>query len=617
MIPTSRKPKAVTKKLSTPSPGLNGSINEGRKMNKNDLLLKFQDHIGDDDDIFGTNEGGLNFDDDFNTLKINDLETLKVPQHSNNKSTLNFEHVFEQFDQALERIGNMPDLGMSPIDSISTSSPKLSLLTPSNRLGLGQSGSKSRAHSTSHGLSQITRKTLSEYSEGDDTDVTSQMNEDDFEDLDNIFGAEESGIYEKINQKLVAKKLKLQNEAELEDMELQKRYKKQFQNPHAKDINATIKIKDFNHPQMGSKTLTNQNLSLLDQLENDKTINYEYTRDDFEDFTEGFDNNFEKKLSLESRRMPSRSNIYQPSTMRSKVSMPNLNKSAPTTIKKYKSSMDIVNAYNMKGPGFNYNNNVIRKLDRIPSFYNPKKEADAETLKKKQLLLSKYAENHQRANKSNRESYKNDKSKHKIGLVKYLNNNSVVHNPTIPTNTKSMRYDPANKRWEGNEADLLRFENMHKPSLITLNDVKDNEGKDKNPNMVYDNENLRWVNLNDDSESIFNDIPDLEDFRETPGSNRPALQSPMTRRGLSQFTQRTVSSNTHTSGSDSVDDDLAGEFKISMKLIDRFMKEEDKITKKTHHWFPVNDEYDFTNNTRNGFNPDYYWEIRKMVIDNE
>lgn len=624
MIPANRKAKLLNRKVSTPSPGLRANINH-KVEEKSDFLKRYQEgnNPTEDNDIFGTIEGGINFDDDFRTLRIGDLEPTTIRQG------MALDDEIDDFEEKLG-IQGIPNLA-SPMDSISTSSPKLSLLT-NNRFA-------------ENNRKRVTRKTLSEYSEGEDTDVTSQINEDDFDDLDNIFGAEESDIYDKMNQKLVAKQRKLEHDAEMEEVELQSKYSKQNLQPH--DI--TLKIKDFNqflssNDNDRKHNYNTLNLSYIDQIEN-KTINYEYTRDDFESFEDGFDNDFESKLQ---EKGPGRGG------MRSKSSMPNLKRNQSSSIKKYKSTMDI-NRRNLNllaeededDLGFNYNNNVIRKLDRIPSFYNSNSRANNDTSRKKHQLLNKYSEQARNENQRRKKHYADEANK-RMGTVKYLNTNSVVQNPNIPTNTKNMTYNAATKRWEGNDVDLLRFEDMHRPSLITLRDLQDplnargtinttlgriaqkadTEDKDnRNPNMVYDNENLRWINLNDESDSVFNEIPDLVEVSNTPKdyqlSSPPSfmppratfavasdtkLQSPITRRGLSQFTQRTVSSNTNTSDSSN---EVNDEFRLTLKMMEKFYKEQEKIHKKTVHWFTANETY----SSKHEVNRDYYWEIRKMVMD--
>ena len=90
-------------------------------------------------------------------------------------------------------------------------------------------------------------------------------------------------------------------------------------------------------------------------------------------------------------------------------------------------------------------------------------------------------------------------------------------------------------------------------------------------------------------------------------------QPPVSRRGLSQFTQRTSSTATaasHDPAAESLssllnDIDDRREFKLSKKQIEKFNKEEQKIDRKINHWFIGTNE----------MKRDYYWEIRKMVTE--
>ncbi|KAL6453888.1 BFA1 Mitotic check point protein BFA1 [Candida maltosa Xu316] len=378
-----------------------------------------------------------------------------------------------------------------------------------------QSSSPSFAiHSSPMTGKRVTRETLSEYSEENDTDPTSQFSEDGFsqEDFEKV-----TSIYQEMNQRLIATKVAQQKEYEKEKLELMSRRRDHF------DPNQTLKVKDYNK-------LTNENLTLLDQLDNEKTVNYDYVRDDKDDFEDGFvDKDFEMKLRI------------QPS-------MPTLRQNVPS-LKKYKSHGE-----------FKCDSRVRSKLDRIPSFYT------------KDHLLSKYKEN-----KPRQQSHK------KMGTVKCLNNNSEV--PFTFQNPGSMRLNSAKNRWEGNEIDLMRFE---KPSLITPGDAK---SRKQQGNMIYDEQNLRWINMDHDDQNVFDDIPDLDDKK---------LRSPI--RGLSQFTLRTASTATLNTEPRTVLSDLG----LTSKLVDKFRKEQIKIEKKISNWFqdPSSD-----------FNRDHYWEIRKMVTE--
>jgi cell cycle arrest protein BFA1 len=601
--------KLKTVKVSTPSPGLSGN----GQLTKSEFLRRYEeaDDLSDDDDIFGQVEDDL--DEEFQTLKLNSDDIDTLPKSFKYKPIL------------LPARGGMVDLEFSPIDSISTSSPKLSVLA-SNRY---------HSVSTSTYARPVTRKSLSEYSEGDETDVTSQLNDDEFEDMDNLFGAGEAGIYNKMNQKLKSKQAELQANAEREERELQNRLhsiqqqKKLMNN----DTCATLKLKDFNQ---FNKSLTHQNISFHNQLDNDNTIDFEYTKDEFEDFEQGFDNNFENKMLNSTNNQLKR--FYSSSKLNPKMQRPPSSQFA--TMKKYKSTMDVGGLSKhpvgeIADPGFNFDNRVKSRLERIPSFYH---KATRESDQEKREYLNKFQEQKLIDKETRRK--RNNETPSKVGTVRYLNNNSVMNAPKIPTSI-IMKYNPATRTWEGNEIDLLRFENFQKPSLITLNDVKDSipsmrqknsrlgyNNKETNSHMVFDVENLRWINTNEDNESIFNEIADLEDVAPTkplqyslssppilslkPTALNNEFHSPITGRGPSQFTQRTTSTNTVSTSSENSHE--VDEFILSDKLMERFLKEEMKLSKKINHWFRVDETYDFS---PDGSNRDYYWEIRNMIMETE
>ncbi|CAI5757766.1 unnamed protein product [Candida verbasci] len=351
---------------------------------------------------------------------------------------------------------------------------------------------------------RITKETLSEYS--DDTSLTDFISESEFEWGDQF--NKNQNIYQQMNQKLIERKRAQQQQAEKELEQYETMRNKKLVDP-----NQTLKLKDFNK-------LTNQNLSFLDQLESEKTINYEYTKDDFDEFQDGFED-LDKKLH--------------------KSSLPSLN--LHKSLKKFHSM-------NLSGP--KYNDQVINKLNRIPSFYNKEK-------------LEKYKEN---------EVQHNHKSKIK-NITKL----------SSPISSSKMRFDSKNLRWEGNEEDLYRF---NKPNFISKNELNH---VSKNQNMIFDNNTRKWININEEEDDELFNIPDLKI------SSPPKKSQSM--RGLSQYTQRTTSTNS-ISEYESKDD-----FRLSSRLVDKFNKEELKIDKKISHWFQGAIEY----------KNDYYWEIRKMVMN--
>ncbi|KAI5955704.1 hypothetical protein KGF54_001206 [Candida jiufengensis] len=356
---------------------------------------------------------------------------------------------------------------------------------------------------------RITRDGLSEYSEND-TDITSEVS-DEFEGWDECFNKNQS-IYQQMNQRLIARKVAQQKQAENE-------LKQQNQIYNKRSPNQTLKV----------QKLTNENLTLLDQLENEQTI--EISRDDNELFEDGFEEKSIQKIT----------------NLQSKQSMPTMRNSN----------------HNLKNfSSFNFNNKIKNRLDRIPSFYNPPVEKDQ--------VLQKFKE--PKTTTHHNKKFKNYRT------AQIVNSNSMKFNKTL-------------NKWEGNDEDLIRFDN--KPSLITKREIN-NIPRKKQGNMFYDEENLKWINLEEEDEIL--DIPDLIE---------PKLQSPI--RGLSQYTQRTSSTATlpNAFGNNRLSPTRTTNHKLNQKLIEKFVKEEQKIDRKINHWFIDSNE----------IKTDYYWEIRKMVME--
>lgn len=485
--------------------------------------------------------------------------------------------------------------------------------------------------------SPLRRRSLSGYSEDTETDIT-EMNEDDFEEIDNIFGKEESGIYSsggskgaqradvsKASDRLAKKKKQLQMEADMEDQELVQEYRKH----HGEEVN-TLKLRDLKNYQLEA------NLE-QDALENERTVNYEYTRDDFESFEDGFDADLPMKIE------PNRLRHFHTSAsngnrIHHKTSMPVFpNSLRSSKLTKFKSTMDLASALEKKEhPVFNNTNKLIRKLDRMPSFHSRKELKDAiqyqddEELnnnmeRKKKELLEKYmeiTEKQKQLKTSPKRSTGVLKSagskRHGVGLVRYLNDKSGV--PAVSANG-AMKFNARTRRWEGNDHDLMRFEDeireipasKKQPSLITMKDF-DNRAETIKGSMKYDAENMRWVNLDESYElqnNIFNELPDLEP-NDIPRYRMP-IKSTQNERGVSSFTQRTVLS-VSSDRSSALGVTAGDEFKVGPKLTAKFQKEESKIYRKTHHWFRPNESYKV--DRPKPFNSEYFWEIRKMVMDN-
>lgn len=715
------------------------SKSNSRLSSKQDLLSRFQDKEesgGTEDDVFGdpyddtdnifqeklddpyyienefqtlkiSNSPKFNTNSTFNTINgtsknhNNDNKTIKL---SKGKATLSPHNDIMKYVESPENIDSF-DEDFLDIDEIQPTLKTKQPIQPPQPIELKFSPSPTTISTSS----PKRRKSLSEYSEDtNETDVTSQFNDDDFEDIDDIFGNEESGLYkdekshssiqevnnDKIKQHLLMKQKKLQIDAEIEERELYKKYQKANYNKDD-EIN-TIKLKDFTNYQ--NKKFKEDN----DVLENDKTIKYEYTRDEFDIFEDGFDFNgpilFDsKKLKQFSNNQGNEfnrknSNIRLPS-INPKMSMPNFNRlnSNNKSMKKYKSSINLAKEYEdefevNEHPVFNNNNKIIRKLDRIPSFYhknnnndnnnnNENQQMNNDIELQKQQLLNKFMEISEKQKRMNNGyNYNNDKNqspnkankKHslsspqrnstkKIGLVRNLNDKSV---PLDNNKNNKMKYNPLSKKWEGNDIELIKFENLStsnlksqnftKPGLIT-NQKFNNKDKKIQGNMVFDPDELRWINLNNNEiEDVFKDLPNLDsDQFDSPtrkqsfavyGHNNNQKQSPLrngSTRGISQFTQRTTSSSTNTNseedeefqeGESNNEEDSSliegWEFNLSENLINTFYNEEKKISRKINNWFDNTNQFykiDNNNNINIGndgkFNNNYFWEIRKMVVD--
>lgn len=492
----------------SPPPNIDSRLSSSKS--KTRILSKFQE-----DEIFGEQE--IDLEDEFKTLKLLDLQQLQL--RKNLKAIKDYGDDFEDFQ---------PDNFNIKIPPPDTNDMRLSPGTISN---------SSR------------KKSLSEYSE--DTDVTSEMNEDDFEDVENIFGDQIDDNIEtsRVHDVLKNKKLKMKHEADKEEQELMKKYKH--------DEFVTLKLKNFS----------------VDHLDNEKTINYEFTRDEFEDFEDGFENI--NKLSF-------------------KKSMPTFNSRSKLEMKKFQSSYNLNQQTAPK-----YNNRVMSKLDRIPSFANQKMlnemmEKNKNFKLTKQQLLQQYEEidkQHKRTNekilnlkKSMSMPARRVKGK-KIGLVRYLGDVPNVEN-------SNMRFNKESKNWEGNEIELMKFNTISKkkPSLIKFNDYNTKNDTNVAGDMVFDPVNLKWVSQTPE-EDVFKE---LSDFHEPDNKSR----------GVSNFTARTLSTNNEES---------ENVYIVSKKLIDRFLKEEVKLSRRVENWFDHQQVYELNNEIKT----DYYWDIRKLVMDNE
>ena len=563
---------------------------------KADYLKRFQDQPDANDDLFFEEvEYDDDLDDDFKTLKISDVDRWRQGLKEAGAKTLRpnlhqFVETEDDFDDFQDEFVDRNDHGLDY---------ELENKRENHQRAHAQKkGGISPA--TRSSSSPMRRVSLSEYSENtNETDLTSELNGEEFENIDDIFGDEESGIYSsgggqqndiRAKQRLLKQQQHRQAEAQKEEEDLLRQWKGR------EEVN-TLRIKDLNPVDLDK-----------DALENERTINYEYTKDDFEDFEDGFE--------LEPAVKFQPGTITKFGKLHAKISMPDVRQSskAISQSKKFKSTMDL--NHEMRQPSaFNSSNRVISKLDRIPSFYHKpkpdpapksKEEKDEAQIndieKKKQQLLNKYMEFTVQQNKisrKNRQQAERPRNS-KIGLVRNLNEVPVT------TGNHRMKYDPVKKMWEGNNIDLVKFEKIRqkpsRPLLITANDFKSNN-KDKKiqGNMIYDADQMRWINL-EEEEDVFGEVSDLvtPDVRD---------------RGVSTFTQRTTSTNSAVSVPSTTQElTRQEEFYIPIKVLEKFRKEESKIRKKTTHWFNKDETY---KPHKSSGHDDFRWEIRKMVMDTD
>lgn len=513
-------------------------------------------------------------------------------------------------------------------------------------LGLPSSGKPSTIKPLPASMvSPARRRSLSEFSEATDTDIT-ELNDDDFDGIDDvfgkeddIFGKEESGIYSlggsrasqantKARHALERNRKQLQEAADAEDREMYRRYRAQMEAGPASGSTNTLRLRDLRQLQQAQRhDGSPPGAKHRDSLSADRTVNYEYTKDDFENFEDGF-----ADLDIQ----PACLRPFQAKLPR-KASMPVFPKLLKAQKPRFKSTMDLgllkrdshtdyrmgsfrsarnaddahrpglsVLSEDLQHPRFNDHNDLVRKLARMPSFQREPLSDDVldynMEMKKKQLLekfmeiTEKQIQLRSSPRKTTaRQAPRPQKPRKGVGLVKYLN----LAGSGAPATDDKMHFNPALKVWEGNDHDLLRFEERaeHKqPSLITLADFKQQSRSGRGAsNMQYDPDNLKWVNL-EKEDDVFGDLPDLE----------PNDVPRYVDRGVSTFTQRTtLTSTTASSGGD--------EFQLTPRLLDKFEKEEAKIRKKTHHWFAPNETYHVHRGREH--TREYLWDIRKMVMD--
>lgn len=513
------------RQMNTPLPGISGGIPRQEDPEKLDFLTRFQEDVNGD--VFGTIEGDVCSSMDRLDLSLKHREPLSTPRTGN-----------------LVLLHNL-DFSSQP---------------------------------SSGGM----QAPLSEA--GDTETNATQMDFDGLEDLDNIFGADESGIH----HKLLRKQQQLLADAEKQDR-------------HYQTIRGSLNAADH---FASESTLVNiqQKAHGAFQKRQDREDSRNI-RPDYELTTEkhGGDNQGAGELMAP---------ITISKQVRPKASLPAFSNPKPN-LRRFRSTVGFAipeNAIFDKsiGDGVNYDTDVKRKLERIPSFYtkNVRSGTSDPQHDRKAQVLSAY-----------REPDFASPIRVKMGHVQGGRESSHY----VPSHHSRMKFDVSKNQWVGNDIDLVRFEAAHP---VAGRGAHHNQG---NANMVYDEVNMRWVNLDEESTShaqdaIFEDIPDLNSpikpigfAQRGRGTNDTghAMAPPVVPRTSSTYTQRTVSSNAAPRG---VHAALEFEFEFLAKQVERFEREAEKLARKTSHWFLELEV--IAGQAAFDFSHTYKWDIRKMVIEN-
>lgn len=557
------------------------------------------------------------------------LDTLRLSPRRAGTSSPAF-HITDPIPARLAPLDHLGELGKDdlsfPDDRLSTCTQEwLQKLFETRKILPGSFAS----------LSPTRLKSPSEY---DDTDIT-EINDNDFEAIDDIFGKEESRVLSpsahnisRASITLSRRKKDLQRAAELEDREMRVRYQQKY---------GDTRTLTHNLPDQ-QQFLARQRKKLT------ITMDAQYIDDD--PFEEGLDE-FSPEILAAPRlkqRQRTQNEPVRP-LLGHKVSLPSLQRLfAPRDAsgpKKFRSTMDLASVIQLgavedQHPTFNDNNRLMKKLGRMPSFRfaNKASERRPERLdegleresrlqdmeKRKAALLEKYRELQEKQavlrmspTKVAGQKMRKSRSRRSVGLVKNLNGKAEP--ASYAATGQGMRYNATTCTWEGNDHDLMRFDDeqepacARKPSLITSRDFGLRKAT-RHGNMMYDAENLRWVNMDavaEETGSGLDELPDLvpndiPQYALPRSTSRRALGE----RGASHFTQRTVL--TASSGSSARSAPIGDQFYISEKLAARFEREETKIRRKTKEWFSPHDKYNPKHTEP--FNYEYFWEIRKMVM---
>lgn len=204
-----------------------------------------------------------------------------------------------------------------------------------------------------------------------------------------------------------------------------------------------------------------------------------------------------------------------------------------------------------------------------------------------------------------------------------------------PVKMGKMYYNPTLLVWEGNEDALDKFKSLDgldkKALLITSKLKKSCKGDSKVLHgkivgkMMFDEKNLRWVNINGEEKDPFGGIDDFAPQMHNilGGSNLLNNHKTIKRsqsQGFSQIqglTDKLCSNSTLQYHSLEHPYTADGNiFIISSKQIEKFYREENKWNKKVGSWFinSNNDPKIVENKSYPYMNKDYMYEIRNMVI---
>lgn len=247
---------------------------------------------------------------------------------------------------------------------------------------------------------------------------------------------------------------------------------------------------------------------------------------------------------------------------------------------------------------------------------------------------------------SRRRPAKSSSATSRIKIIKQ----EIDHN--TPIKNGRMYYNPKTMKWEGNEQILDKFSKLDsidkKPLLIKTKSQTTNTNRQesfgklstaksktskriRNPRivgkMMFDDENLRWINVNgnDEEQDLFAGIKDVKPaFSGSPHSSKshvsPFLRShsqllPSTDDYISD---RLNSTRYHSLGTGATNRDSSSDpvFQMSLKLLEKFCHEENRWNRKVGAWFLLgNKEMKSGEVTKEQNSNSYMFEIRNMVIN--